>query len=230
MRSSVETCFRFIDQHAIKLAIAACVLVVLIGALLISAISGFDDTPQWWGEVDRVRHDDPNVIERAERVENAITTQLTTLRDADDPSWAVAVDQDQANAWLAARLIDTIVTHQGEDAWPREIERILVGIEADQCTIGARVKSAAGTSILSARVGFSIDSNGDLWATISSLHVGSTRIPMGLLSMGSSESISSKLRIGPAKIEIGDGRVAKLLAVRMSGGRMELMMETRVAD
>ncbi len=215
-------------QHAIALSIACMVLLILSAIVLIAAINGLANTPSWWSKLGVISRDDPQIVQQGEQLENAITTQLTMVRDADDPTWSVAINHEQANAWLEARLISTITTHLGEDAWPTEIEAVRVGLDGDQMTLGALVAHASGKSVVWARVRLELDELGDLWATLSSVHVGTTPVPMSIVSAMSDErAVHKKYRVGAGRLELGDGRVGQLLALRVSNGRFELVMETK---
>jgi len=231
LKSQVSDWSDWVNRHAIGLAISACTLLVLLGIGSVVAIARLDHVPAWWQQVEHIENSDPAVIERAEHLENAITTQLTMVRDQQDPQWASAINTQQANAWLEVRLIDTIMTHMGKDAWPSEIERVRIGIEQDQLVLGVRVVHASGSSIVWAKVRIELDDLGDLWAHLSSVHVGTTPMPARVLAViGTSGDSSSRIPIGPGRLQLGDGRTAHLIALRISGGRIEVVMETRIDD
>ena len=209
----------------------AIVLVVVVAIVAMIAIDGLRSSPKWWSSVDAVRADDPQVIERGVHLENAITTQMTMVRDPKDPRWAAAMTPDQVNAWLASRLIETVNTHQGNNAWPDEIERVRVAIDDDELVVGARVVHASGSSIVWAHVELELDERGELWAELSRVHVGSTPVPIGTLGALSADHLStSKLKIGRGYLELGDGRVAKLIALRINRGQLEAVMETSAIE
>ena len=221
----------WIGHHAIGLAIAACAITSVLGLVLIIAIGRLNNTPAWWLKLEAISDNDPKVIQQAEQLENAITTQLTKVRDAHDPRWAVAIQPEQANDWFEARLIDTVTTHLGDDAWPSEIESVRISVEDDQLIIGARVVHSSGAFVVWANVGIELDAQGDLWAAISSAHIGGTPVPISVLALtGNSAFTHSRIHIGYGKIDLGDGRAGQLIAVRINNGRLELVMETKVAD
>ena len=220
-----------VSDHAIGLAAGSSLLLIVFGIVLIVAVGRLDDIPDWWTNADSFDVKSTATIERAEELENAITTQLTTVRDVDDPRWSVGINPNQANAWLGARLKETIVTHQGEDAWPSEIERVRIGIENDQLIIGARTASASGSVIVWAKLALKIDEQGDLMVNVYSMHTGTTRLPIRAMGfIGSSHRKDSVFRVGSGILELGDGRVAQLLALRVNEGRLEVVMETRIQD
>ncbi len=220
----------WIDRHAIVLAIGACGMIIILGVVATVLVSGLNNTPRWWNLGDQLNADDPALISQAERLENAITTQLTAVRDVEDPQWAVAITIEQANAWLVVRLADTIQTHLGRDAWPSEVEQVRVGIEDDQLIVGARLVHASGSNIVWARVVLRIDKRADLWGVVSSVHVGTTRIPKRLFAKEEFGFAGSALKLGSGKLELGDGRQAELLGLRVHNGQLELVMKTSVIE
>ena len=215
----------------VKLAIGACALLIVVGVIGMLAIGGFGRVPEWWKNIDATHTDHTVLVEQGERLENAITTQLTAMRDPADSQWAIAMTAYQINAWLETRLVQTIQTHQGDDSWPSEIKQVRIEIVEDQLVIGVRVVHATGALILWAHADLELDGQGDLWMTVSNAHVGETRVPMGVLNRFSSERINtSKYHIGRGSLSLGDGRTAQLLALRINGGRIELVMDTRVSS
>lgn len=218
----------FIDRHAIVLAIGACAFLILVGILTVVMVTRLNHVPAWWSQLDTIIVNDSTVVEQAEHLENAITTQLTAVRDPADPRWTAAINPDQANAWLEARLIETITTHLGDDAWPSEVQRIRIGIKDDRLIIGVRVTHASGSTIVWATVRLELDADGELWAMMSSVHAGTAPVPIWVLGAMGNENLSqSQFRIGSGQLELGDGRTAQLIALRVSGGRLEVVMETR---
>jgi len=220
-----------VSGHAIGLATGGSLVLIVFGIVLIVAVGRLNDVPDWWTRADSFDAKSSATIERAEELENAITTQLTMVRDVDDPRWSVGINPEQANAWLGARLKETILTHQGEDAWPGEIDRVRIGIENDQLIIGARTASASGSVIVWAKLALRIDEQGDLVLKVHSAHAGRTRLPVRAMGfIGSWHHSDSVFRVGSGQLELGDGRVAQLLALRVHEGRLEIVMETRVQD
>lgn len=208
-------------------AIALMSIVLVLGVSVIVMLAGLDNTPRWWSQLDTQRADDASVIERAERIENAITTQLTAVRDADDPRWNAKISDEQANAWVRVRLRDTIVTHMGSDAWDDRVEQMLMRFDDDGITIGARVRHSSGTSIVSAGVVLELDAQGELWAHVRSIRIGTTGIPgwaVGIL--GGDELVLNRIHLGPGALELGDGRTARLVAIRMRDQWVDIAVET----
>ncbi len=219
---------RFDDEsRGVALAIGACCAMVVVAGIAIKIIGGFDEVPDWWAQADAIWADDQLVKQRAEELENAITTQLTAVRLIDDPVWSVAISIEQINAWASARLENTIVTHRGESGWPSWLDRVRVGDDEDQLLVGMRTRSVSGSVVAWGRVEFEIDQVGDLWIVIDSLVIGKSRLPIGIGTMVSGADLEGKrYRVGPAKIELGDGREVRMLGLQVRAGRLELMMET----
>lgn len=207
--------------------IALMGLTLVLGVVLIVMLSGLDEVPRWWRERDAINPDDPAIVQRAERIENAITTQLTAVRSIDDPSWSVKLSDEQANAWLSVRLRETIITHMGRVAWDERVERVLVRFEESGILIGVRIRHRGGSAIVSARVRLSIDERGDLWANISSIRLGASRVPSWAINLlGEGDVRVGHIRLGPGALELGDGRAARLLGVRTRDQWMDVALET----
>lgn len=222
-------------------------LVVLVGVLIVLAsvvivvVSRLDHTPSWWQQVDTKRaddRDDPAVVQRAETLENAITTQMTTVRLGDDSRWSVAMEIDDLNAWLGVRLQETIENDQdGADqgrhdrnGWPSWLDRVRVGVDGDRLLIGCRTRSDSGSVVVWVKSSPEIR-DGDLWIMIDSLVIGESRVPVGLSAWITGAKLNARgYRIGSATINLGDGREVKILAIRVHGGRLELMLETVSTD
>jgi hypothetical protein len=221
----------FYHRYFVHGAIALMCLAVIGGVVIVSMLSGLDEVPTWWIDREGVRPGDALVIEQAERVENAITTQLTALRDPQDPHWNTKVSDQQANAWLGVRLRDTIITHMGEDAWDDRVERVIVRFEEGGVTIGARIHHSAGSSIVSARAQLELDMHGELWARIGSVHVGTTRVPAWVINAAGQDDVHiGRIRLGPGAMELGDGRVAILRAIRTRDEWIDVAVETAIVS
>jgi hypothetical protein len=201
--------------------------VFVLGVVVIVMLAGLDNTPRWWAQLDTQRADDASVIERAERVENAITTQLTAVRDPDDPRWNAKISDQQANAWVKVRLRETIVTHMGEDAWDNRVEQMLMRFDEDRITIGARVRHRSGTSIVSAQVVLELDDQGELWADARSIRIGTTGIPAWAVGILGGDAMElNRIHLGPGALELGDGRTARLVAIRVREQWVDVAVET----
>lgn len=224
----------FVDLYQayfVHAAITIMALALVLGLTLIVMLSGLDEVPGWWRERDAINPHDAAIIERGERIENAITTQLTAVRDQQDPAWSVKVSDAQANAWLSVRLRETIITHMGRDAWDERVERVLVRFSDDGIMIGVRIRHRGGTSIVSALARLEIDEQGQLWARISSIRVGSTPIPaLAIQMLGEGDIRVGRMRLGPGALELGDGRIARLLAVRTRDEWLDVAIETVPVD
>ena len=229
LTSTVPT---WIRQRAGRLTIAVLTLCVVLGALLIIVISGLNNTPKWWSKSDVILQGDSIAIQTAEQLENAISTQLTQPRNQSQPRWAVAITEQQANAWLAIRLVETVETHLGDETWPSNVDRIRVGLENDRMLVGARVKHASGSMILWSRVNLIVDEQGDLFAAFEKVQVGSTTIPNWLVEQLTKEYQfpNQTLKIGSGSLDLGDGRETQLLGAQVRGDQLELVLETRIID
>lgn len=216
------------------MSLAALVgVLIVLASVAIVVISRLDHTPSWWQQVDTQRTDDPDdpaVVARAEALENAITTQMTTVRIGDESKWSVAMEIDDLNAWLGVRLEETIETHLGGDGWPNWLDRVRVGVDGDRLLIGGQTRSDSGSVVVWFKCRPEIH-DGDLWIMIDSLAIGDSRMPIGLGAWMTGTTLDARgYRVGSATINLGDGREVNMLASRVHGGRLELMLETVVDD
>ncbi|MGP1345156.1 MAG: hypothetical protein ACTS3F_00625 [Phycisphaerales bacterium] len=85
-------------KRALIALTAAGVLVAALAAWLFFASRA---RPLWWIDAAALPQDS---AERAAALERGATTALHTVRDDDQDPWGVAMDQDDANAWLRHRL------------------------------------------------------------------------------------------------------------------------------
>jgi len=227
VRFQLSRAFVWVEHHAIGVAIGAALATIVLGVVLIIGVARINDVPAWWIQAQESMLDKSATRQQAERLENAITTQLTAIRSEDDPRWTAAITAEQANAWLDARLVDTVVTHMGPEAWPRKIERVLLSVEDDQLVLGVRASHQHGVMILWANVELELDAQGELWASLSNIHAGRVWIPIWVLGGLRDQPIArAKIKIGSADFNLGDGRTTKLLGLRMNNGRVELALET----
>ena len=218
------------SQHAVAFAIVAMGLSIVIGIVSIFLVSGLNNIPSWWAHSDRVIIGDADAIADAEQFENAISTQLTQPRDPNQPRWAVAVTEQQANDWLAIRCRQTIETHFGHDAWPSELDRLRVGFVDNQLIVGGRLRHASGSLIVWAKLDLLIDDHGELFTKLKHVRVGTTIVPKWIVSklVRRYEANNQTLRVGSALIDLGDGRRVQLLGVQVNGDQLELALETQL--
>ena len=191
-------------------------LVALLCVFVVVQLAGLNNTPEWW-----VNETPDN--ESAVRLENAITTQLTAIRKPGEERWSVALSEDEINAWLSHRLRPTIETHRGDDAWPDGLGALRVEINDDQLFVGAMIEHSAGRSFAWSDCALSIE-DGELFVRFSTPRVGTTRVPTRVLDRVLTNGTTTSLR---ASLDLEDGRTARILAVRVHGGRIELVIEIR---
>lgn len=205
----------FWDKHTPKAIIAAMVLVALACVFVVIQLAGLNDTPAWWVH-------ETNDRESAVRLENAITTQLTAVRQPGDERWSVAISEPEINAWLAHRLRPTIETHQGPDAWPAGLGSVRVDINGGRLLVGAMIEHSTGRSFAWSDCTLAIEGD-DLLVRFSTPRIGTTRVPTRVLGRVLTNGTTTRVR---AMLDLEDGRVARILAVRVHADRVELVIET----
>lgn len=206
----------FWHTHATKLIVAAMLVVVLVCVLTVVQLAGLNDTPAWWVHEAGER-------ESAVRLENAITTQLTAPRKPGEERWSVAISEDEINAWLAHRLRPTIETHRGENHWPDGLGSVRVDIENETFRVGAMVEHGTGRSYAWSWCTLSIEGE-ELVVRFDKPRIGTTRVPTRVLERVLTNGTTTSVH---AWLDLEDGRIARILAVRVQNGRIELVLETK---
>ncbi len=205
------------QTHGTRVLVGLMVLVAAVCVVVVVQIRGLENKPRWWDQAWDVQD-----AEQAVQIENAISTQLTALRPIDAQQWSVALTPGEINTWLAHRLRATVETHAGEGAWPNGLDAIRVAIDGDKLIIGALVHHDSGSSYIWSRCRLEVN-DGILRVSIDTPRVGTTRMPMRVVRSVFSGSLSKEFR---AYIDLEDGRIARLVALRIHEGRIEFVNET----
>jgi hypothetical protein len=103
--------------------------------------------PAWYSPP---QADDEDVQALADRVEYRLVEEAHKARAADEP-WRLGINQDQVNAWLAARLREWI-DHQRDVSWPEGLGAPQARLEAGGVTLGAALGADGRASYLAARI------------------------------------------------------------------------------
>ena len=106
---------------------------VLVAALAAWLFIASRARPLWWIDAASLP---PDSAERSAALERGATTALHTVRDDDEDPWGVAMDQDDANAWLRHRL-GPWLANRGIPAPPFEP---LVAFRPDELRLGLRME------------------------------------------------------------------------------------------
>jgi hypothetical protein len=247
------------------IAIAAGLALAGVAALaLLTASSLVRASPSWW------RHYalDPELRDHATAVENAAISQLYRTRPADpdwqrDPGdapwrsapWSIALKDEDASAWLTARLRDWM---EGEadrgrlDAWPEGLGQPQVRFEAGRLRLGAALRFENGSRVISAAIEPEFRDDGSLWLDTDWITIGRLPLPAGPVLARADRAIRDELPGDIAQaisddaeqvgffdilrgeaplartpvLRLDDGRAVRLLGLRLRDGRLEVDCQT----
>lgn len=189
-------------------------------------------SPSWWNSAVRLEGVGSGV---GDHVENAIVSQTHRAREPDE-TWAMAITQEQANAWLRDRL-PKWASNRGVKQASASVVR--VRFESDALTLG--VQERAGSRVYTARFALSLRSDGSLWTTILAVSAGRMPAParwaaqaLSSVSVGSSApptgAFSGRLpALHKAEFRLDDVRVLRARDIRVEPGRMIIVWETASA-
>ncbi|USO00229.1 MAG: hypothetical protein H6810_06100 [Phycisphaeraceae bacterium] len=177
---------------------------------------------------------------------------------ADDPgpwhskAWSIMVKEADASAWLTARLPEWIDGQADLSGWPDALSQPQVHFDDGLIRLGVLLRRHDGDRILTASFRPQIDANGSLWLHTNWVHVGRLPLPAQLILARAGHRLESylpesiaddpysasfidvlrgkaPLAIKP-ELSLQDGRVVRLLAIRVREGRIELDCRTESRD
>ncbi len=207
-------------------------------------------TPQWWASIDPK---DTAVIERAERVENALTSDLSRADrqgvSGDDgwqsETWVIRLTSDEANAWLNARLPRWAENRLEDFQWPSEVQSIQVAFEPGSIRLGASVRLDERERVLSAELTPRVDDDGSVWLDVGWMYLGRLPLPAGWLlgadlfniapeSIADDPGFASLARglagkqaiVREPVIRLGDGRRVRIVSMELREGELVLTCRT----
>lgn len=197
--------------------------VVLACFLILFQLTGLNNTPQWWTALDN----NPNITnQNGIELENRITTALTRLRAPDESNWTAAINQDQLNSWLTHRLKDTITSFSKPSPSSKsslsQLDQVRIAINPKGLTVGTRITHAQGSTILWAIITPGTNDQGHFTIDIHKLFAGTTRIPTRLAS-----TYLNSDQLGSATVDLGDGRIVRIKAIRPGDQRLEFALSTQ---
>ncbi len=180
------------------LVCAAMVVVVVMIVAVLGVSSRMRAQPLWWQPV---ASENPEIVENATELENAIFTQLHLRRDADriqtetgevlrSAEWTVGLRAEQTNAWLAVRLpkwvagqmfhaMDKAGDPEELDVWPEDLSEVQVSFQHPHILVGARIDRGGDPRYFSATLTPELRDDGTLWLVANRVHVGRVSVPAG---------------------------------------------------
>ena len=257
MRRRLLRLRRRIRPIAIGAGLACAAIAAL---LLITASSLVRLSPSWW------RHYtlDTGLKDHAARVENAAISHLYRARPADpaltddgapwrSAPWSIALREEDASAWLTARLPDWLEGDAGKIAeWPEGLGQPQVRFENGRPRVGAALRFEQGDRVISAAITPEFHDDGSLWLRTDWIHIGRLPLPAGPMLTHADRAIADEMpeeladeiardaeRAGFFEIlrgeaplvrepvlRLDDGRAVRLLALRLTDGRIEIDCQT----
>jgi hypothetical protein len=226
------------------LALTAGVTVLGLLAMVLSRAA-----PAWW----RIYRPTEELRETATAVENAVVSTLYRQRSpdhahtpddrapADGAPWGVALRDGDASAWLALRLPDWIDGHAPSPRWPGELSQPQVRFEEGLVRVGVLLRRESGERVLTASLRPRLDEHGALWFRLSWVSIGRMPIPAGLVldrvqgllaPFVEDDRAFARVLSGRAPatdepvIRLEDGRLVRLIGVRVLDGRIEFECRT----
>ncbi len=226
----------------------ACLVIML---LLIYAHSLTRRAPGWWNNSLVV---DPLA---GEAIEMGLMRHLSAVRQADpamkagdawrSTPWSVSLSEDDANAWLNARLPQWMLNRGKPIEWPRELKGLQVKFEDGTIRMGMQIQDGNDSIIAGVALKPEIRPDGSLWINSSGLDIGS--LPAPAWSIGAARStygnrIPAAIRGLPevdaffgalagenaifpnATVRLDGGRRVRVLSVSPKNGRLDLTFQT----
>lgn len=222
-------------------AVVAASACLLLGARLL------ETAPSWWAPPSP---DDPDVLESARGVENALATTVHRIRElrprgtghASAP-WTVRITTEQACAWLATRLPQWLTNRVRDFAWPDNLGPVQVFFLEDEIVFGVET----GGRVVSVHVRPRLDEHGRLLAPASHAAVGRFPLPARWLlswadpdgriltpSLAREPRVISVVRalageqplLDEPVVTLDDGRQVRLLALDVAPGVLDLTCQT----
>ncbi|MCP3905563.1 MAG: hypothetical protein GY715_18205 [Planctomycetes bacterium] len=192
--------------------------------------------PEWYAPPDPA---DAQVAQLAERVEYGMVQEFHRIRPRDE-SWRMRVDEDEVNAWFAARLPEWIAHHE-EVQWPETLGAPQVRVAENGMEIALQVE---GDHVLVTRVvpeitdggmRLVLDRVGVGWLTMPGapasrmLEILEDALPEGTVGEDLAPRLIGLLTgsdLVDARIELSDGRSVELMDMLLSDGAIEFTSRT----
>lgn len=219
------------------------VLLVIAAGAFFRARQLMARAPQWWHPPLKA---DPETIDTAKAVENGVTTLLHQARPR-DASWTMQVSNEDANAWLGARLQDWF-DNQGGSKWPKELEQVSAQFEDGALRVGAALDLRGTRRVVSLRLEPRIDDRGQLWLPATSVQVGELGVPTGWV-LGDASPLRSMIRADPGEMDrlsrvlagqsplaskptlkLADGRRVRVTGLKLESGQLLVTCQGASAD
>ncbi len=228
-------------------AIAAAAVLIMIAAATVAALRASSlagQQPTWWREAP-IAHSPEHeeaTLNLAEQVERGLLTLVHNQQPADG-AWTVEITEEQANAWLNAKLPKWLANRSIE--WPDQLNELQVNFEPEQISVGARLTTNENEHIVAATVEASIDDAHAFWLRIAATQAGRLDLPRGWTIAALREWLPDSIRnkdsavaalsalegaaplFPDAAFTLEDGRRIELLTITPEQDRLLLSLRTQ---
>lgn len=164
-----------------------------------------------------------------------------------DP-WVLELRDDEVSAWLTARLPAWLNEHEDLPEWPDAFSQMQVHFEPGILRLGVRYSDDRSRAVMSAALRPGVRPDGSVWLAPAGVSLGRLPLPQGLVIdhakrhadsvvprglasepelLGFFDAISGRIAAAEEPvIVLPDGRQVRVLDVRLSRGRIEVLCQT----
>jgi hypothetical protein len=197
--------------------------------------------PAWW----RQYRPTPELRTLASDVENAAISTLYRQRPPDPAAqpasapWSVAVRDQDASAWLIARLPEWMNGNADLPDWPDSLGQPQIRFEPGLVRVGVLFRRENGDRVLTASVRPVLAPDGSLWLRTAWIHIGRLPVPAALILRNAERQLLPYLpgdladeRSAASLLAIlrGDAPLARTPALRLEDGRAVHLLGLRVLE
>lgn len=203
---------RLLRRAAVAFALSVALLSLAVAYMVVSLMR---TDPGWW------RSMPPLAITEntGNRVQNELTTLITSARPLDDDGcsvpWGMAINPEQANAWLNTKLRDWVRSRgiANEDYEPRisaetagaaaveegewidQIREVQVDFNGVRIAIGARIHHDGAERVFSATLIPQVREDGSLWMLAQNVQIGRLSVPASWILPGAAGPAAGEARV-----------------------------------
>jgi hypothetical protein len=234
--------------------VLGAMLIVFVLAIGIAAFFSWrmaNQPPEWWHPLNPA---DPQVDRAARSVENRVSDQVHRARGggsnagAAPATWTLSISDDDANAWLAARLQEWLANRSETLRWPANASDPQVLFEEGQIQLGFEVSEGGKGRVVSASLRPRIDEGGALWIQLDRFAIGRFALPGSTVVDAGGTLLESKLPpeirnnpdtknfieslsgqrplVSEAVMRLSDGRRVQILRLTPKPGELEVECRT----
>jgi len=209
-------------------------LIAVITLGVAGAAARLHDAPNWWRHVES---DSDQTIELANRVERAVLSHVRRPRPLGKP-WTVAVNVEQANAWLAVRL--PMWASNRSEPLPAPVQQIQANFVSGRVSLGVQLAFDDVQQVVATTFTPTVRRDGSLWLVAPQATAGRLDLPRDWTIARLREWLPTHMRkqrdtaamlsalagraplFPDASVKLEDGTRVRLLGVRVVDGDLAL--------